>query len=98
MSLKFIKNKKTWGRLVIAFFVIWMLFFDANSYIYQQEYNSEINKLEQTIEFYETEIQKNKQTLHDFSIQKNLNNYAREKYHYKKEDEQLYLIEYDTLD
>ncbi len=98
MKLNPFKNKKLFGRLVIAFFVLWMFFFDANSYIYQQEYNEEIEQLEHTIDFYETEIQKNKQTLQDLSVQKNLNNYAREKYNYKKENETLYLIEYDTLD
>lgn len=98
MKLNPFKNKKLFGRLVIAFFVLWMFFFDANSYIYQQEYNEEIKQQEETIDFYETEIQKNKQTLQDLSVQKNLNNYAREKYNYKKENETLYLIEYDTLD
>ncbi|MDO6803512.1 septum formation initiator [Wenyingzhuangia sp. 1_MG-2023] len=98
MKLNFIKNKKIITPLILGFFVIWMLFFDANSYLYQRENNKEIEKLEKSIEFYETEIQKNTQTLKDFSIQKNLNNYAREKYHYKKENEFLYLIEYDTLD
>lgn len=98
MKLNLFKNKKIVGRLAIAFFVLWMLFFDANSYVYQQEYNQEIEELEESIEFYEKEIQKNKQTLQDLSIQKNLNQYAREKYHYKKENEFLYLIEYDTLD
>lgn len=84
--------------MFIAFFVLWAFFFDANSYINQREYKQEIKQLEESIEFYKKEIEKNKQTLQDFSIQKNLNNYAREKYNYKKENEHLYLIAYDTLD
>lgn len=75
-----------------------MLFFDANSYLYQLEYNTEIKKLENTIEFYQQEIQKNRSIMDELSVQENLNNYAREKYHYKKKDEHLYLIEYDTID
>lgn len=98
MKLNPFKNKKFFSRLVIVLFVLWMCFFDSNSYMYQREYNNEIKHLDESIEFYETEIHKNKQTLQDLSIQKNLNEYAREKYHYKKEKEYLYLIEYDTLD
>lgn len=98
MKLNPFKNKKIISRTVIALFVLWMFFFDSNSYIYQQEYNEEIEQLEESIDFYETEIDKNKQTLQDLSVQKNLNNYAREKYHYKKEKEYLFLIEYDTVD
>lgn len=93
-----IRNKKIITPIVILIFIIWMLFFDANSYLYQLEYNREIDNLESTIEFYDTEILKNRKTMDKLSIQKNLNNYAREKYHYKKENEYLYLIEYDTLD
>lgn len=93
-----LKNKKLFGPLVIGIFIIWMLFFDANSYLYQLEYNREIDKLEKSIEFYQSEIKKNRQTINKHSIQKNINNFAREQYHYKKENEFLYLIEYDTID
>ncbi|MGY5351357.1 FtsB family cell division protein [Wenyingzhuangia sp. IMCC45533] len=94
---RLLKNKKIILPLVIVIFVIWMLFFDANSYLYQREYNNDIDKLEQTIEHYEKEIKKNRQTIDQLSVQKNINNYARENYHYKRKDEYLYLIAYDTL-
>ncbi len=93
-----LKNKKIVFPIVILVFIIWMLFFDANSYLYQLDYNRDIDNLEKTKEFYESEIRKNTQIMNDLSVQQNLNNYAREKYHYKKKEEYLYLIEYDTLD
>ncbi|NIJ44983.1 cell division protein FtsB [Wenyingzhuangia heitensis] len=97
MKLKLLRNKKNILPLVLFIFVIWVLFFDANSYLYQREHDNEIKKLEKSIEFYQKEIEKNRKTIDDLSIQKNLNNYAREKYHYKKKEEYLYLIEYDTI-
>lgn len=97
MKFNFIKNKNITFYIVIAIFLVWMLFFDANSYLYQLDYNKEIDKLENTIEFYDTEIKKNREVIEQLSQQKKLNKYAREKYHYKKKDEYLYLIEYDTL-
>ncbi|ANW95740.1 septum formation initiator [Wenyingzhuangia fucanilytica] len=93
-----LKNKKIIGPTVIVVFIVWMLFFDSNSYLYQLEYNREINKLEKTIDFYKSEIKKNRKTIEEHAVQENINNYAREKYHYKKDDEFLYLIEYDTID
>ena len=97
MKFKFIKKKKLIFPLVMFIFILWMLFFDANSYLYQKNHNREIYQLENTIEYYEQEIKKNRQIIDNFSIQENVNNYAREKYHYKKENEYVYLIEYDTL-
>lgn len=93
-----LKNKKIFGPVIIIIFIIWMLFFDSNSYLYQLEYNREIDKLEKSIDFYKSEIKKNRKTMEEHSIQQNINNFAREKYHYKKDDEYLYLIEYDTID
>lgn len=97
MKLSFLKNKNLVNAIVILVFIIWMLFIDANSYLYQIEYNREIDQLENTIEFYSTEIEKNSKVIQTLSIPENLNKYAREKYHYKKKEEYLYLIEYDTL-
>ena len=97
MKLSFLKNKNLVYTIVIAVFVIWMLFIDSNSYLYQLEYNREIDQLENTIEFYHTEIEKNREVMQRLSVPENLNKYAREKYHYKKKNEYLYLIEYDTI-
>lgn len=92
-----LRNKKILAPTIIVVFIIWMLFFDSNSYLYQLEYNSDIDKLEKSIDFYQSEIKKNKKVIEEHSIQKNINNFARENYHYKKEDEFLYLIKYDTI-
>lgn len=97
MKSIFLNKKQFVFPLIIVLFIIWMLFFDSNSYLYQLEHNREINKLEKSIQHYELEIEKNTRTIEELSIQKNINNYAREKYHYKKENEHLYLIEYDTI-
>jgi len=91
-------TKKFTIPILFVVFIIWMLFFDSNSYLCQINYNQEIEQLENSITFYSKEIKKNKERMENLSVQKNLNNYAREKYHYKKKEEYLYLIEYDTID
>ena len=37
-------------------FIIWMLFFDDNSYLVHREFNKEIEDLESTITFYEEKL------------------------------------------
>jgi len=91
------KTKYLFPTLIVLF-IIWMLFFDDNSYMYQKKNDDEINQLESTIEYYQHEINKNRVIIKDFSKQENINHYAREQYNYKKKEEYLYLVEFDTLD
>ena len=42
--------------LVTIIFIVWMLFFDANSWLIHKELNNEIDALNTKKEFYESEI------------------------------------------
>ncbi|MEY8780831.1 septum formation initiator family protein [Allomuricauda sp. XS_ASV26] len=101
MGLRELKKKK-WFKimtntyiLVLTIFVIWMAFFDTNSLLIHLELENEIDKLEKEKEFLETEIEKDKEILKKMSDDKELEKLAREKYFMKKDNEEIFLIEYE---
>ena len=92
--IKFITNKYV---LILIIFLVWMFFFDENSYLLHRRLDKEINELENTITFYETNINKNNKTIEDLQDSSQLERFAREKYLMKKSNEDIYIIEFDTL-
>jgi cell division protein DivIC len=103
MSLKSIKNKKVFKILTNTFvlifipFLVWMLFFDENSYLTHRKFNKEIEDLERTISFYQLKITSDKATIDKLGDSLQLERFARETYLMKKENEDIYIIEFDTL-
>ena len=83
--------------LIFISFSIWMLFFDENSYLVHRKFNKEINDLENTITFYESKIKDDKATIKKLQDSLQLERFAREKYLMKKENEDIYIIEFDTI-
>ncbi len=83
--------------IILIPFVIWMFFFDENSYLVHREFNNEIDDLEKTISFYEEKIAKDKETIKKLEDSLELERFAREKYLMKKENEDIYIIEFDTI-
>ena len=83
--------------LIFISFSIWMLFFDENSYLVHRKFNKEINDLENTITFYESKINDDKATIKKLQDSLQLERFAREKYLMKKENEDIYIIEFDTI-
>lgn len=92
--LKFLTNRYI---LILLVFSTWMLFFDENSYLNHREYDLEIKELKNSIEFYKKEIEHNTKMIELLNDPEQLEKYAREVYRIKKEEETLYLIEFDTL-
>lgn len=78
-------------------FMIWMLFFDENSYLIHREFNKEIEALESTITFYEEKLASDKEMIKNLQDSLELERFAREKYLMKKENEDIYIIEFDTI-
>lgn len=100
MGLKKLKNKK-WFKiatniyvLVLTLFAIWMAFFDTNSLLIHWELRKEIEKLEQQKEFLQHEIRTDKATLKKLDNPRELEKLAREHYYMKKQNEEIFLIEY----
>jgi cell division protein FtsB len=83
--------------LILIPFLIWMLFFDENSYLVHRKFTKEINNLENTITFYESKISEDKATIKKLQDSLQLERFAREKYLMKKENEDIYIIEFDTI-
>ena len=85
-------NKYT---LILILFLVWMVFFDTNSYFIHKELNDDVKALEQTKDFYREEIEKDKQFIEKMNDSDEVEKYAREKYYLKKEKEDIYIIEHE---
>ncbi|MGJ8761360.1 MULTISPECIES: septum formation initiator family protein [unclassified Polaribacter] len=83
--------------LILIPFLIWMFFFDENSYLAHRKFDNEIKDLESTISFYQKKIAEDKATIKKLQDSIQLERFAREKYLMKKENEEIYLIEFDTI-
>ncbi|MAP54785.1 septum formation initiator family protein [Altibacter sp.] len=96
-----IKNKR-WVKilgstyiLILLFFVVWMLFFDTNSFLIHKELNDDIDALEENKEFYQNEIKSDKAFIEKMQDSNEIEKYGRETYYLKKENEDIFLIEHE---
>ena len=92
---KYLKPFKNIFILILVVFAVWMLFFDANSWLIHHELNTEIEDLENEKEYYKKEIVKDKKDLKKLSTNEGLERFAREEYYMKRENEEIYIIEYE---
>ncbi len=83
--------------IILLLFLVWMLFFDENSYLNHRELNQEINKLEKTNEFYDSEAEKDKKLIKNLKDPDSLEKFAREEYRMKRKDEDIYIIDFDSI-
>ena len=103
MTLKQLKNKPfvkfitNIYVIIISIFLVWMVFFDENSFLNHREFDKEIEKLNREKEYYKSEIEQDKELIEKLENKEDLEKFAREQYKMKKENEEIYLIEYDTL-
>lgn len=74
-------------------FVVWLVFFDSNNMIMQQDLKAKLNDLQVEKKFYLDEIRRDSilthQLLNDTTA---LEKFAREKYLMKKEGEDIFLV------
>jgi cell division protein DivIC len=89
---KFLSNKYIWVSL---FFIIWMVFLDNYSYFDHRFLDKQINELEDNADYYQTEIEKDEQSIKQLKNLEQIEKYAREKYFMKKENEDIYIIEFE---
>lgn len=73
-------------------FLVWLTFFDRNNFISQVKYGRILNKQRQQKEYYQKEISKDSSTLVELQDSTRLEKFAREKYLFKKDNEDIYLI------
>ncbi|WP_439153368.1 FtsB family cell division protein [Winogradskyella sp.] len=92
---KYLKPFKNIYLLVLIVFVIWMLFFDAHSWLFHYELNSDIEDLEYQKEHYKNEMARDNKAIKELSTEEGIERNARETYYMKKPDEDIYIIEYE---
>ena len=97
MNKKFTRFFKNPMVFIVLIFVIWMIFFDTNSLIIHNELSNDIDKLNNQKKYFTNEINKDKSELKLLQTDSGLEKYAREKLFMKKENEDIFLVEYDTL-
>jgi cell division protein DivIC len=94
--LKIVSNKYL---LISLLFAVWMLFLDNYSYMDQRQLNKQIDELQDNKKYYQEEIKKDNQSIKLLKNQDQVEKYAREKYYMKRENEDIYIVEYkgDTI-
>lgn len=104
MKLKDLR-KKTWFRvisnkyvLIGLVFAFWMIFLDTNSWFIHHELDQEIEELQDNKKYYQNEIAKDKAVIKKLQDSVELEKFARQKYYMKRPNEEIYIIEYDTVD
>ena len=95
LKLKVLIKKSLFKYLVISIsFLIWMTFLDTNSLLIHSELNREIKKLKKKRDALNKEILDDKSLIEKLNNIDSLENYAREEYNLKKENEDIFIIEF----
>lgn len=92
---KYLKPFKNIYVIVLLGFAIWMLFFDAHSWLFHHELNTDIEELEYQKQHYKNEMAKDNKAIKELSTEEGVERMARETYNMKKPDEEIYIIEYE---
>tara|TARA_B100000886_G_scaffold25585_1_gene16322 strand:- start:1548 stop:1865 length:318 start_codon:yes stop_codon:yes gene_type:complete len=99
LKLKVLIKKSIFKYLIISFsFLIWMTFLDTNSLLIHAELNREIKKLKKKRDAISTEILNDKSLIEKLKNIDSLEHYAREEYNLKKENEDIFIIEFQSED
>jgi cell division protein DivIC len=80
--------------IVLAAFILWMLFFDKASIYKQYRLSRTVSRLKMDKVFYQDKIKEAEQQRLD--IQKNPEKFARERYFMKAGDEDVFIIEKES--
>jgi cell division protein FtsB len=84
--------------IITIAFIIWMTFLDTNSFQIHNELNNEISILEKKKQALIQETKKDKELINKLSDIDSLEHFARENYNLKKENEEIFIIEYEEND
>jgi len=79
--------------LTTVAFIVWLVFFDSNNLLTRNRLQTQLDGLNQEKQFYLNEIQKDSTLIHDLMHDTAaLEQFARERYLMKKENEDLFLV------
>jgi cell division protein DivIC len=100
--MKVNKNINKWVLnryiITIVLFIVWLVFFDENNLVSQLQARGELNKLRAEKKYFSDKID-------DYTFQLNaldtdpgfVEKYAREHYYFSKENEDIFVVELDTI-
>ena len=91
---KFFKLFSNIYILTSLIFFIWIFFIDSNSILVNLKLKKEINKLIDRKEVLEKQIEIDKKIISNLKNPDSLEKYAREKLYMKKDNEEIYIIEF----
>ncbi len=92
---KYLKPFKNIYVLSLIGFAVWMIFFDAHSWLLHRDLNSDIEALEKEKAYYRNEMEKDNKAIKELSTEEGVEKMARETYYMKRPDEEIYIIEYE---
>ena len=84
--------------LILLAFMVWMTFLDTNSLLIHAELNREIKKLKNKRNALNEEILKDRTLIKKLDNVDSLEHFAREEYNLKKENEDIFIIEFQSED
>ena len=84
--------------LILIAFMVWMTFLDTNSLLIHAELNREIKKLKNKRNALNDEILKDRTLIKKLDNVDSLEHFAREEYNLKKENEDIFIIEFQSED
>ena len=97
LKLKVLIKKSLFKYLIFSIsFLIWMTFLDTNSLLIHAELNREIKKLKKKRDALNKEILDDKSLIEKLNDIDSLEHYAREEYNLKKENEDIFIIEFQS--
>ena len=88
---KFFKERRL-GLITIAVFILVITVFDKNNLIEAWRLKQKINELEAQKDYYQNKITEDSTILENLKDDRFLEQYAREHYLMKREDETIYLL------
>lgn len=94
-TLKIVTNKYV---LTTVAFLLLFLFFDQNNWFVQRARKDKLENIQNNIDYLNKEIRQMQVELKALNTDTNkLEKYARERYHEKRKNEDVYLIRIDTI-
>ena len=91
---KFFKLLSNLYILTSLVFFIWIFFIDSNSILVNLELKKEINELNERKSLLEKQIEIDKRIISNLKNPDSLEKYAREELFMKKDNEEIYIIEF----
>jgi len=82
--------------VILGAFIIWITFLDTNSLLIHAELNEEIKKLKSRKDALTEEINKDQKLIKKLENIDSLEHYGRENYNLKKDNEDIFIIEYES--